>query len=732
MRTLRTFLLGVAVLPLSWAQTAALADRHQRDLATNPRDVRFRATTGAATRFHRGERIPLILEFSTGTPNRYTLDNGTYDRSGRLHSESFVFDRDDVADPYADYFSLGVITGFLRGGLRSMPPLTAQTSRIELSLNEWFRFDRPGTYRLYVRSQRLSRARTANEPGEGPVYPGAVSNLIELVVLPDDAAWTAAKLRTLAAALEHITPEPAMPPPGVPFPVNPFEDQIRLARRDLRYLATPAAIDLAFADARRAEASPDHFLLVGARDRAAAVAALDRYLADPAIPLSQWLLSLRAFFTFAAEEAARPKPDRPLPLAEASRARQERFREQVRTLAIRLIPTAAAKQPEARRLSGEAIASLAPDEAKSARLIPGETDGLTREQRIASLPALPREEQDSLLEKHWDLVRGPEVIPVLELLAKNQSSESALLRLHQLAPETARRIVLDDLAAGSVRFATFATNDLPAEPVPQADAYFRRMLPLDDPIALRLMSRFGSANLAGAVRERYLSTEWPCSEEEAFVTHLLRTVPATGEEVLRRALATRVDRGCHHFLLDHLARSLWNPVLEAQSLVSLNDPDPQTVASAAKALSIAGGAATEAALWSRLEKWSSRWRGREIPEEDERLGTALFDAIASARFWLFDEPRRQRLAALCLDKSCRQQWSPLRDGKPQLSLTSNRLDRYVAPSLDALADKIRQYPAGTIFHYCSFGDEEQFERLKTLLAPRTLNVDSAGCPGLRN
>jgi hypothetical protein len=69
--------------------------------------------------FRPGEVIPLELEFSSTTPERFTVDGATYDRSGRLTIDEFVIDRiDDVSDPMLDYF--GSIGGYIGGGLRGM------------------------------------------------------------------------------------------------------------------------------------------------------------------------------------------------------------------------------------------------------------------------------------------------------------------------------------------------------------------------------------------------------------------------------------------------------------------------------------------------------------------------------------------------------------------------------------------------------------------------------------
>lgn len=104
------------------------------------------------TAFHRGERIPLALEFWSDAPDKYKLNGATHDRSG-LHTDEFVLDRNDAVD-----FSTAVMGGFV-GGLRGYPVLDAKPYKSELDLNDWFRFDVPGTYRLYLKSQNVRQRR---------------------------------------------------------------------------------------------------------------------------------------------------------------------------------------------------------------------------------------------------------------------------------------------------------------------------------------------------------------------------------------------------------------------------------------------------------------------------------------------------------------------------------------------------------------------------------------------
>jgi hypothetical protein len=83
-----------------------------------------------------------------------------------------------VADLFVDYFATGVLGG-IGGGLRTVPLLTDAPHTSELKLNDWIRLDRPGEYRLYVKSHRLSQLQE-----EEMVDSAAVSNILTIEILP--------------------------------------------------------------------------------------------------------------------------------------------------------------------------------------------------------------------------------------------------------------------------------------------------------------------------------------------------------------------------------------------------------------------------------------------------------------------------------------------------------------------------------------------------------------------
>jgi hypothetical protein len=787
----RAFALAIVVVQHFLVQPPLSAEtfdeRHARDIAANASDLQFRLSIPNRTVFTLGERIPITLEFSSGSPDKYKLNGATYDRGGRLPTEEFVLDRADVPDPYLDYFGVGVLGG-IAGGLRNYPVLESKAYVIPLDLNDWFRFDSPGPYRLYLKSHRLTRERAPGESGEGrTVAFAAVSNILKIEILPRDQGWEAQKLGEIRSILDQ--PEPEHPKPGgPPVPYNPLEEKVRQALLELRYLGTEDAVRLTFERARKPGGTIDTLGLVGARNRAHVIAEFDRYLADSEVGFSEWDVRVRALFSFVEKDAPGPLPQFPWQLSKRSdvtitiaalETRQKRFQEFVGEEAVRLIPLVGRKDARARKISAEAVASVTPDRAKAAGLIPADDYGLTRAELITKFVQLPTEQQSELLAKKWDLVRGPEMVPVLmRVIATAQPKpfpqhgisllvwgvegglpETALRRLYEMAPSEAAAILRRDIASGKPRFAGFAVREFPAQDVPEADAALSALLKTDFPGALPLVAKFGTARLANQVMALYTGHLWPCTEEESFTTYFVRTLPGDGPgrgtDVLRRAMADRERRGCYRMLLNQISRVFWNRSIEAQAVVTVNDPDPEAAMSAVQVLAAHGGPGVEPLLWKRLEHWSDTWRGRAanfatnpIAEaapnrNDERLGSALFQAIGSAKSWLLDEPRRERLISLCVEDWCKERWSrDLLSGTILVDVSYGgaiypaafRVAGFEARTFEELETKMQQFPAGTKFRWCpqAFNPfdaftpgqrKEMFERLTTVLSKRSISVE---------
>jgi len=742
---------------------ASFESRHAADVAANPPDLHFRFITKAGQHtFQIGERIPIILAFSSDTPAKYELNGATYDRSGRLFTEEFITEQNDIVDPYQDYFGTGVL-GTIGGGLRTYPVLDSKPEEIELSLNDWFRFDHPGRYRLYLKSHRLKREDTS-KAGAPRIQFAAVSNILEIEILPANADWTSAKLASIRAAL---------------MLGKPADESVRIALRELEAVGTPEAVSLAFEYSRRTDASPSALLLVAARDRPQVIAAFDQYLNDPHIGFREWDIRLRALFALVQNESPKPLSMWDPPegaerdkLEATIKARNTRFETLVREQAVALIPLIAKKDMEVRDACAQAIARIALEAARAAGLVPPENYGLTREQLIAQFASFQPDRQAELLSDKWDLVRGPEMIPLLEALIRKATpkpiapvitalaawggtssfiDETALRRLMDLAPAKAERILKNDIASGKPIFPGFAVRELPAQDLPAADAALSLLLKSSYPGTLPLAAKFATKKLTTQMRELYeKEVNLPCMEQEWFLIYFLRT--GSGRDMLHREMANREDRGCYRTLVGDVAARVWNADVEAEAIASLTDPEEAVVTVAAATLATFGEPEVEPLLWKRLERWSEQWRGRAAElyaapigkrrqNPQEPLGDALFYAIGYARSWLLTEPRRERLLSLCVGDACRERW-----GKPpdavRVEASSGdgnypvvfRVGGYAVGTFEGMKFKLQQYPAGTVVRRCTqspgpFGgftvmqQQDMFNDLSSFLAKRSITIE---------
>lgn len=123
-----------------------------------------------------------------------------------------------------------------------------------------------------------------------------------------------------------------------------------------------------------------------------------------------------------------------------------------------------------------------------------------------------------------------------------------------------------------------------------------------------------------------------------------------------------------------------------------------------------------------------------------QLGEALFEALAEAKSWPLDPPRRDRLAALCLDRRCRERWTSRAEAPVEITAGNGEFTAggYTARNLAGLQPKLLQYASGTVFRWCDrereYGDplspglrEETLRKLAAFAAKHGLRLE--GCPG---
>jgi hypothetical protein len=617
-------------------------------------------------------------------------------------------------DPLAQYYGAGIL-GMIGGGPTSNPMLASEPVQIQLFLNDWFRFDSPGVYRLFLKSYRLRRAQPPSEPGAPIVIFAAVSNILEIEITPPDAAWQSAKLAEVRTNLDL-----------------PDQEAAAKAERALADLGTAEALHLLL---QRASKNIDLFAtlaLIRSPDRAAAVRELDAWLIEPGRAFERWPVELRAFFdylkrypqpvgpvTHAGLEGFDPKPLQP----ELERRRKE-YEEMTSAAAARLIPSLAGKDPAARKECVLAIGELAPKEARAAGLIEAEDYGMTRAELIAGFDGFSAERKLALLSEKWNLIDGPDMLPSLRkilehapptivpplLLADDMPGsveEFALYRLKQLAPEEEKNVLLDDVTRLKPRFGSADLHELPAQDVPKADAALAANLKGNPMTAIQaepLVAKFGTRRLLQQMLAMYKGPRGTCFGDQWPVAYFTRVDAEQGKRILAEAMAARENRGCYQSLLGDVAAISWNAVVEQQAIETLNDPDVEAAANAAATLAQHSGKEAQALLLHRLKKWSEDGEHGA----DDMLGPALFQALEYAHAWVVDQPLAQRLAGLCVDETCRQKWANYKVGPVRMQSVPGlygfgwvlQVGGRAVDDTAGMEYRMQQYPAGTVFHWC--------------------------------
>ena len=141
-----------ALLHISFVQSICFSEnafltQHREAVAGNPEDVSF-AIAIDKTNFYMGEEIPITLSYSTSVENRYWMtDKQAHDRMRSMMGESFFIDpREGTTDPL--HWKINGYPGFIGYSVSFMSigpfDLGVETVSVTISLNEFFRFDRPG------------------------------------------------------------------------------------------------------------------------------------------------------------------------------------------------------------------------------------------------------------------------------------------------------------------------------------------------------------------------------------------------------------------------------------------------------------------------------------------------------------------------------------------------------------------------------------------------------------
>ena len=729
---------------------------HNEKQAKNPEGLLFTVRLkDNRKQFHFGELIPLELSFAASKPETFTLDAAGYDRSGRLHSDSFALDQgENTVDPLTDYFHSG-LHAFSGGGLRSIPDLTDKPYVITVELNEWQRIDKPGHYRLYVVSSRVGRKggrRTLPDNAGSHV----ISNVIEFDVLPPDKKWSGQKLNEAISAL-----------------AKPGGDR-NAACRTLRFLGTTAATT----EMRKRFRGDDKkceweykFGLIGSPHRDYVIRDMENAVSLREQPVTSHFITTLALLELTRRVTVAP----PYPAGNEEQISQWKIEmdqrrslyDELRLQYVRQLAMAIPqKQGQARATSLQTLLDFRSELNTS--------DFSRWSNLLALMPEvfnqLPWEEQLRVLEYQWKPIASAAMLPVLREVFKysyppnsdgpvsfsmfNQEDlrSMALRRLYELSPEEGRRLILEEIRRPKPRVNEKALHSLSDKTLPELNAVLlsnledaRRNWSSDMDRISELIERYATDEILSRVQAVYEARDagkWACRPQAALLAYFLRVAPSVGGEYLNKALAARGEglSRCYRDVLKPVAKLHMSTEVEEVATAALDDEDSEVVSQAASVLAEYGSAEAEKALWRRLEKWHEVNQSKEgLSHDQTAIEAALREALTSGHAWLSDPEKLKRLRDLCLSGTRRDEVEAMIKGWDNQiyvnfnSFGDDSITVWVANcklnSLDSLKAKLLQFPKSTEFKFKTDPrrvdedrSEEFFQQINSFLKEHGMNL----------
>ena len=428
----------------------------------------------------------------------------------------------DTTDPLNIYFKSSPT--FLVGALTNFEFLSEKPVIIPLDLNEWVRFDKPGTYRITAISKRVDDTTVGSYKHGTSV--AIKSNTIELQILAPDPAWQQSELEKIRAELAH--------PPAYSGPFMP--ESRYLAFRELRFLGSPDATrELArhISDDERGVSSLCLFGLIGSSNRMAVLEELKKLLADPDFPVS-------ANFLMAMSILPLDPNGSPEDLLKQRSANMKAAQNEL----VNALPKKKGKAlDESLNTAMQNMDSTVVTELKSKFIV----------QLIESFNQLSIEDQLRWLERDWPKVKDPAWLPTLRAIAsqftefvpprlsteERQSlklTSIALTRWYDLDPEGARGAVIAEILRPKPRY---------------------------------------SANTLGLLPDVTLSAE----QQEIIASHFLSAPDFETEGYLASLLNRYADATVLPLVLDRIRRKVqnqsWECIPEYYSLAYVEKVDPE-------------------------------------------------------------------------------------------------------------------------------------------------------------
>ena len=678
--------------------------------------------------FHAGELIPVEMIFSSQKHKKV----GFYEDCRR--EQDYIYQV--IPEGFIDRNSERDAAGFGGGdaGCHGWQPeqhdLAEKPYTIKQTLNDWFRIEKSGHYKVSVTVWR-----TGVPVSSAPT---------DIEILPSDPVWEREELLRIIAMMDSKK-------------VKQRSDGCER----LSYLETLDA-ELEMAKRYQTQDYCDQNLypaLINARNRKQVLEELEAGIRNPTHAIRPGYLGITAKISLYQEHpdwypipvSNNKQPD-PMPVGVFGfRSKLWNtpgvIQEKELYYAGLLLAALPDKQNEARAISVKTILDL--DSSFLGDEVPQKFIDAAKKMAPQILSHLPGDEQEKLLQKYWLLIKSPEIIPVLKRLSEEEGKRPngiALRRLAEIAPDVARAVIFEKLRADVTEYSYKELSLLPDKEIPELDDILLGHLENKFPHGYTsfseqaaLIARYASLSIADKLKKlvqgKMNTMDGKCA---AFlIAYFLRVDSATGKEMLKERLAyTGVD---NFQFLSYLAETRYSPEVEDAALSVLGSQDTSMVLEALEVLQQYGSRKSRHSVLQNFQAWNSRWRlnpgalqTRKYSQEG-MVEANYLDALAIPRMWLSSAKEITTLKAFCVTQNCRERAEALAVGadiSPVVIVYDNPVynDAYEGyfdvgihgriGGIDSLKQKLTLYPRGTVFIIRSNpGSYDQLQSIYSTLRP---------------
>ena len=633
----------------------------------NTAEVKLSLADGK-TVYKAGEPIRLILTF-TANGGEYNLlvDN---DKIEFLSDEIFLSSKDKVFD-WAAQYARG---NYMMKDSFGYTKLSDKPIKIEFTLNDKYRFDKPGKFSVFVKTKRISTGHYAEKDWSQPAL---MTNSISFEVKPMSEAEEAEEVERLSNLLDAK---------------NNWQTQSKAAE-ELSYLtgdvSTREKVRRYFTSQK---VSPGNYFqniyfgLFIARNQELVIKLLEEAFRDPNREANFQLLTTLVAIRLFHEESKSPSVA--ADINTMRRQREKRAAEIRRAYLDELVASLPKRTGENRTKTAIAILQSLPGENP-----PIDTLAKVREILLKDFDTLNILDQEYLLRAYWENLRDSSLLPAIEQMLNNKSlaqmysgnvRATALKRLIELDESKARPFVIQEIRNPNSFVDVDVLSSLSDEFLPETDdALLEQIREIGqmktknrDYVLIRqkslLAARYATANIYAGLLEVYKTygNTWSADSKGALLGYFARHNGEEAVELTGQALA-KLGNESYFGLFTSLTKMNYSPKVNEFFRKILDGNDSQMAGTAAYLMSKYGDLENRKFIQARYDRWLKEWSGRAAEldraennnaEPDSKirlegiLQMSLIEALITAKAWKLSDAEIEKLKKTCVTRICRRRY----------------------------------------------------------------------------